>query len=448
MVAGAGPLPMAKPVDRLFVHCKELVTLTDGPADGPRRGSGMTALGIVRDGAVAVSAGRIVAVGPTDAITRDYTAHEELDLSGYVVMPGFVDCHTHPVFAETREHEFHQRCAGADYMAIAQQGGGILSSVRSLRAASREELTASTIEHLWGFPAHGTTTVEAKSGYGLSLADEEKSLLALAAAMEAVPITVVRTFLGAHEFPPEYRADREAYVRLVCDVMLPRLRGLADACDVFAEPGVFDRVQAMRVLSAARAEGLRLRLHADELSPMGGAELAVDLRADSADHLGRISDAGIAALAGSRTVGVLLPGTGFFLGKDIYAPARRMIEAGCITAIATDFNPGSCHTQSMTLIHTLACIKLKMTPAEVITASTINPAFSLQLDGDVGTLHPGKRADLVALDLPSWEGVGYAFGGNPVALTIKDGEPLCANVRETCPDPFVGGGRAVEAPAD
>jgi imidazolonepropionase len=432
---------MPTSVDRLFVHCKELVTLADGPPTGPRRGAAMRALGVVPDGAVAVRGGRVVATGPTDEMRRDYRAGDELDLSGYVVLPGFVDCHTHPVFAATREGEFHQRCAGADYMAIAEQGGGILSSMRAVRAASLEELTARTTEHLWGFLAHGTTTVEAKTGYGLSLADEEKSLRALAAAMGEVPIDVVRTFLGAHEFPPEYRDDREAYVQLLCDRMIPALAPLADACDVFAEPGVFDRVQSLRILSAARAEGLRLRMHADELSPMGGAELAVELRADSADHLGRISAEGIARMAASDTTAVLLPGTGFFLGKDIYAPARRMIEAGCAVAIATDFNPGSCFTQSMTLIQSLACVKLKLTPAEAIVASTINAAFSLRRDGEVGTLHPGKRADLVALELPSSAAVGYAFGGNPVIATIKDGVPVCANATERRPELFHAGHR-------
>ncbi|MCY2957888.1 MAG: imidazolonepropionase [Planctomycetota bacterium] len=429
---------MAQRVDRLFIHCRELVTLTEGPTTGARRGASMGALGVILDGAIAVHQGRIVAVGTTDAIARDYTAKEELDLSGYVVMPGFVDCHTHPVFAATREDEFHQRCQGADYMAIAKAGGGILSSVRAVRAMPLEKLTELTIDRLWGFLANGTTSVECKTGYGLSLADEEKSLRALTAAAQAVPLTMVRTFLGAHEFPTEYRADREAYVRLLCDEMIPKLKGLAEACDVFAEPGVFDREQSLRILSSARAEGLRLRLHADELSPMGGAELAVLLRADSADHLGKISDAGIQALAGSDTVGVLLPGTSFFLGKEIYAPARRMIEAGCVIAIATDFNPGSCFTQSMTLIQTLACVKLKLSPAEAIIASTINPAFSLQLDSEVGTLHPGKRADFVALDLPSWRGVGYAFGGNPVAITVKNGVPMVANINERDPDLFAG----------
>jgi imidazolonepropionase len=433
---------MVASVDRLYTHIRQLVTLADGPATGPRRGAEMQKLGVIEDGAIAVRGGRILATGTTDEIARHYRATDELDLSGFVVMPGFVDCHTHPVFAATREQEFHMRCAGADYMAIAQEGGGILSSMRSVRECPLEDLAAATIDRLWGFPEHGTTTVEAKSGYGLSLADEEKSLRALAVAMEQVPITVVRTFLGAHEFPPEFRSDRDAYVDLVCNEMIPKLAPLSDACDVFAEPGVFDREQSIRVLTAAREAGLRLRVHADELTPMGGAEMAVALQADSADHLGRISDEGIRMLAASNTTGVLLPGTGFFLGKDIYAPARRMIEAGCAIAIATDFNPGSCHTQSMTLIHTLACVKLKMMPAEVITASTINPAFSLQLDDQVGTLHVGKRADFVALDLPSWEAVGYSFGGNPVAMTVKDGEPLVANVSEQYPDPFLAHGAA------
>lgn len=425
---------MPTTVDRLFVHCRELVTLADGPATGPRRGAAMGALGAIPDGAVAVQAGRIVATGPTDRLTRDYRAADELDLRGYVVVPGFVDCHTHPVFAATREQEFHRRCAGADYMAIAAAGGGILSSVRAVRATSLPELADRTEQHLWGFAAHGTTTVEAKSGYGLSLADEKKSLLALQQAGERVPLTIRRTFLGAHEFPPEWRHDRDGYVRHLCEEVLPAIAGLAHACDVFAEPGVFDREQSERILRAARAAGLRLRLHADEIQPMGGAELAVALGADSADHLGRISDAGIAALAGSDTVGVLLPGTLVFLGKAYQAPARRMLEAGCAVALATDFNPGSCYTQSMTLIHTLACTQLKLSPEEALVASTINAAFSLRLDGEVGTLHPGKRADLCVLDLPSVHGIGYAFGGNPVVMAVKDGAPLVANVSERHPD--------------
>lgn len=430
---------MVTSVDRLFVHCRELVTLTEGAPTGPRRGAAMRQLGVIADGAVAVRDGVIVAVGPTDTIAREHRAAEELDLSGYVVMPGFVDCHTHPVFARTREEEFHMRCAGADYMAIAQKGGGILSSMRAVRGASEAELAEITERHLWGHLAHGTTTLECKTGYGLSLDDEKKSLLALRTALQQVPLRAVRTFLGAHEFPPEYRDNREAYVQLLCERMLPELAPLADACDVFAEPGVFDREQSRRILLAAKRLGLRLRMHADEIQPMGGAELAVELGADSADHLGRISDAGIAALAGSDTVGVLLPGTILFLAKPHYAPARRMIDAGCAVAIATDFNPGSCHTQSMTLIQTLACSQMKMSAEEVITAATVNPAFALRLDAECGSLHPGKRADLCVLDIPSWRAVGYAFGGNPVAMTIVGGTPVVANVSERFPDWFADG---------
>jgi len=430
---------MAEPVDRLFVHCKELVTLADGPAHGPRRGPALQQLGLVPDGAIAVRDGKIVATGPTEQLAATYRAAEELDLSGFVVMPGFVDCHTHPVFVRTREGEFHQRCAGADYMAIAAAGGGILSSMRAVRAASQAELTDAVVVHLRGLMVHGTTTAEAKTGYGLSTADEHKSLLALNAAIAELPLTVKRTFMGAHEFPPEYREDREAYVRLLTEQMIPQAAPLCDYCDVFAEPGVFDRLQSLRILSAARVEGLRLRMHADEIQPMGGAELAVELHCDSADHLGRISLEGQEKMAASDTVAVLLPGTVFLLGKEHYAPARSMIDKGCIVALATDFNPGSCHTQSLPLVASLACVKMKMTPAECIAAMTINPAYSLQLDGEVGTLHPGKRADFVALDLPSWEGIGYSFGGNPVALTVKDGRPVVANVAEWDPDLFGAG---------
>lgn len=413
---------MAENADLLFVHAKELVTLADGPARGLRRGDAMRTLGVIRDGAVAVRDGRILATGPTDAIGARFRAPVEHDLSGTVVFPGFVDCHTHPVFGATREDEFHMRCAGADYMEIAARGGGILSSVRAVRAASEDELTARSLRNFDGFLRLGTTTIEGKSGYGLTTADEVKSLRAMTAARDRHPLTVARTFLGAHEVPEDYRDRRDDYVALVIDEMLPAVEGLCEACDVFAEPKVFDREQSRRVLTAAKRRGLRLRVHADEIEPMGGAELAVELGADSADHLAVVSDAGIRALAGSDTAAVLLPGTSFYLGKAKHAPARALIEAGAAVALSTDFNPGSCHTQSLPLIVTLACVTLHMTPEECVTAITINPAASLGLDGEVGTLHAGKRADLVALELPSWRGLGYAFGGNPAVLTAKDGE--------------------------
>lgn len=430
---------MTETVDRLFVHCRQLVTLTDGAPTGSRRRAAMQPMGVIEDGAVAVKDGRIVAVGTTDEVTASYRAEEELDLDGFVVLPGFVDCHTHPVFAATREREFHMRCAGADYMAIAQAGGGILSSMRDVRAASLEALTERTERNLWRFLEHGITTIEAKGGYGLSLEAEQKSMQALDAAAAMVPLTLKRTFLGAHEFPPEYREDRDEYVRIVCEEMIPALAPMADYCDVFAEPGVFTLEQSERVLRAGLAAGLRLRAHVDEIQPMGGTEMAVALGADTVDHLGQISDDGIAAVAASDTTGVMLPGTIFFLAKTGYAPARKMIEAGCAVALATDFNPGSSHTQSMTLIHTIACTQMKMSVEECIVASTINPAFSLQLDHEVGTLHPGKRADLCVLDIPSYQALGYAFGGNPVAMTIKDGVPVVANVADRQPDWFADG---------
>jgi imidazolonepropionase len=326
--------------------------------------------------------------------------------------------------------------AGADYMAIAQAGGGILKSVRQLRAATEADLAASVRQHFDGFLAHGTTTIEAKTGYGLSTGDELKSIAALAAAEAGHPLTVRRTFLGAHEFPPEYRADREAYVRLVIEEMLPKVRGSVTSCDVFAEPKVFDRQQSQRILSAALAHGLRLRVHADEIEPMGGAGLAVELGADSADHLQRISLDDQDRLAASETVAVLLPGTSFLLGKSTHAPARALLDKGCAVALATDFNPGTCYSMSLPAIVTVACVNLKMTPEECVHAITINAAASLQLDSELGTLHAGKWADLVALNVPSYKALGYVFGGNPVVLTIKRGKVAWANTGEKDPSLF------------
>ena len=412
---------MTEPIDTLFVDCRELVTLTGGPPTGARTAGGFDGLGVIPDGAVGVRDGRIVAVGPRAEVEARVRPRHRESLDGAVVFPGFVDCHTHPVFAATREDEFHQRCAGADYMAIAAAGGGILSSVRAVRAASRDELAAWTRRHLDAFLEHGTTTIEAKSGYGLSTESELQSLDALADAAADHPVTVRPTFLGAHEVPPEYRDRRDAYVDLVIDEMLPAVQDRCVAADVFAEPKVFDLAQSRRILTAAKDLGLGLRVHADEIEPMGGAELAVELGAESADHLPMVSEAGIRALAASETTAVLLPGTSFYLGKSRHAPARALLDAGARVALSTDFNPGSCHTMSLPLIVTLACVLLHMTPEECIAAITINAAASLRLDADRGTLHPGKRADLVALDLPSWRGIGYVFGGNPVVATVVGG---------------------------
>jgi imidazolonepropionase len=421
----------ARPVTRLFVRCKQLVTLKSGAATGARRGSELADVGAVADGAVAVDAdGNIAATGQTAEIEARFPGVPRVDLSDYLVMPGFVDCHTHPVFAATREDEFHMRCAGADYMAIAAAGGGILNSSAKTRAASPAELAEVVEGNLDRFLEHGTTTIEAKSGYGLTTDSEVRSLQVLTDLMVSHPLTISRTFLGAHEFPAGFRAteaDRERYVDLVIEEMLPAVVGLCESCDVFAEPKVFNREQARRIMLAAKRHDLGLRLHVDEILPMGGAELAVELGADSADHLGRVSLQGMEALAASSTTAVLLPGTTFFLGKPTHAPARRMIDAGCAVALATDFNPGSCYTQSMPLIITLACVLLKMTPEECIHATTINPAASLGLDDRVGTLHDGKRADLCVMDLPSYRALGYQMGGNRVVMTVVGGEPVMVN---------------------
>lgn len=412
---------MKESVDTLFVGISELVTLQEGPERGGVRGAELDQAEVVRDGAIAVREGRIVATGTTEALMKVYEAPKPRDLRGLVVLPGFVDAHTHPVFGETREGEFHLRCRGADYVEIAKQGGGILSSVRSLRAISEERLLGLVEKRLRGFLALGTTSIEGKSGYGLSLESELKSLRALQKASLETGLTVSPTFLGAHEVPPEFREDPDAYVDLLCEEMLEAARPLADSCDAFIESHVFGLDQGRRIFQKADSLGYRIRAHVDELSPLGGTELAVELGAASADHLLYLSEEGLERLAASETTAVLLPGTSFFLGKDRYAPGRRLADAGALVALATDFNPGSCYTQSLPMIATLACLHFAFSPAECLNAMTRNAAYSLGLDAERGTLHPGKAADFAAFDLPSFAGLGYRFGDNSCVLTVKDG---------------------------
>lgn len=412
---------MKESVDALFVGISELLPLTEGPERGAVRGSEMAKVEVVRGGAIAVREGRVVATGTTEEITKVYEAPLTRDLKGLVVLPGFVDAHTHPVFGETREGEFHLRCRGADYVEIARKGGGILSSVRSLRAVPEDVLVSKVRERLRGFLALGTTSIEGKSGYGLSTESELKSLRALRAAGEQAGLTVSPTFLGAHEVAPEYREDPEAYVDLLCEEMLEAARPLADSCDAFIEDHVFHLAQGRRIFERARELGYRLRAHVDELSPLGGTELAVELGAASADHLLYLSDAGLEALAASDTTAVLLPGTSFFLRKERYAPGRRLVDAGAKVALATDYNPGSCYTQSLPMIATLACLHFAFSPAECLQAMTRNAADSLGLDAERGTLHAGKAADFAAFQFPSFQGLGYRFGDNPCVLTVKDG---------------------------
>jgi imidazolonepropionase len=338
-----------------------------------------------------------------------------------------VDAHTHPVFAGTREEEFESRVAGASYLEIAAAGGGIASSVKGVRGASAEELLVALLLRLDRFLELGTTTVEAKTGYGLSPEDEMKCLEVIAAADAAHAVDLVPTFLGAHDFPLEYRdsqADRERYVDLLVEEMIPAVAasGLARYCDIFTEAHVFDLDQTRRILGRARDLGLGLRLHVDQLTPLGGAELAAELGAASADHLEHISADGISALGEAGVVPVLCPLVPLYLGQDQEAPGRALVNAGLAPALATDFNPGSCYTQSMGEVLTWSALRFGFSAAEALTAATLNAACSLDLSKRVGSLEVGKVADVLVLDLPGHRHLTYEFGRNPVRAVVKAGE--------------------------
>ncbi len=348
-----------------------------------------------------------------------------IDAGGGMVLPGFIDAHTHPVFWKTREDEFVMRIEGKTYEQIAAAGGGIRNSVRRFREASTTELLQVTRQRLKKFPACGTTTIEAKSGYGLSLRDEIRTLEIIQELNDSEDLDLIPTFLGAHEIPDEYQDDRSGYLRLLIDEMLPEVsrRNLAGYCDVFCEKGVFSIDETRQILKAAGKYGLKFRIHADELqSGFGGAELAAEMGAVTADHLITISDSAIGELAKAGVIPVLLPGTTFFLGKDSYAPARKMIAAGCQVAVATDFNPGSSATQNMQLMWTIAALKLKMLPSEILWATTYTAARSLNLHHDRGFIAPGARADLIILDCPNLNYLPYHYGVNHVIKTIKNGQ--------------------------
>jgi len=352
---------------------------------------------------------------------------EIIDAANKVVLPGFVDSHTHLVFAGTREDEFEQRLQGHSYQEIAARGGGINSTVRRVRQSSKDELKGLARRRLERMLQFGVTTVEVKSGYGLSAADEIKCLEVIAELNAEGPLELVPTFLGAHAVPPEFREDREGYVRLLVEEMLPEVarRGLAAYADVFCETGVFSLDESERILSKARELGLGLRVHADELTPLGGAELAARLGAASADHLLCITEAGIDALAASNTVATLLPGTAFFLGLP-YAPARKLIDRGVTVALASDCNPGTCMTENLPLIGTMACTQMRMLPAEVIAALTRNPARALGRADRIGSIEVGKQADLIICDVPDYRHLFYHYGVNHVWRVIKRGRVVHA----------------------
>jgi imidazolonepropionase len=370
---------------------------------------------VLSDAGVAIEGDRIAWVGSRDDARRRYPAVVPLELAG-VLFPGFIDCHTHSIFGAPRIDDHQRRALGESYQAIAAAGGGILQSVRDVRARTPQDLEALTRLRLLTLRAHGTTTVEVKSGYGLDLETELKQLRVARRLAETERLSLVRTFLGAHEVPPEFRPRREAYIRLVVEEMLPAVArdGLAQSCDVFCEPGVFSVAEARDILVAARNHGLTLKLHADELEGSGGAELAAELGTVSADHLAGVSDSGIRALAASQTVAVLLPATMSFLGRQRQAPARRLLEAGAAVALASDFNPGSSPTVGLPFVMSLAVSQLGLRHSEALLAVTVNAAAALGMAHDRGQISPGFQADLVVCEVADWREVAYWVGANLV----------------------------------
>jgi imidazolonepropionase len=402
------------------VGARQVVTCR-GPARA-RRGRELAEVEVLKDAAVLIDGGRIRAVAPYRELRDAHAGAVAEEVRG-VLFPGFVDCHTHAVFGAPRLADHERRALGEDYRTIAERGGGILQSVKDARARPEEELVTLTRARVATLLAHGATTIEVKSGYGLDPATELKLLRVIRATAATALAALVPTFLGAHAVPPEFRTRRADYVRLLCDDLIPTVarERLAVACDVFCEPGAFDGVEARAILGAARAHGLALKLHADEFEGSGGAELAAELGALSADHLGAISDAGIRALAASDTVAVLLPATMVFLGRRQQAPARRLVDAGAAIALATDFNPGSSPTVSLPLVMVLGVSQLGLRHAEVLTGVTVNAAAALGLATDRGQLAPGFRADLVSCDVSDWREVAYWMGANLVTAVWTGG---------------------------
>lgn len=416
-------------MDLIIQHIAQLVTLA-GPK-GPRTGKAMADLGIIEDGLVAVHDGKIIAVGKSAEIKPKLSLRPDtkvIDAGNQVVMPGFVDCHTHLVYGGSREEEFEQRACGATYQEIAARGGGIRSTVKATRAATKPELHQAALKRLSRMLLWGTTTAEAKSGYGLSTESELKILEVIRDLGKTQPIELVPTFMGAHEFPDEYRTtnndiDRDGYVKLICEEMIPQVKelGLAEFCDVFCDQGVFTPAEAEKILETASNFDLVPKIHADELAQVGAAEVAGKVRAISAEHLLHPSLAGLELMRDAGTIAVLLPGTSLTLKKQ-YAPARKMIELGIPVAIATDHNPGSCTIETMPLVIGLACLNLGLTPAEAICAATYNAAYAVDRGDRSGSIAAGKQADLLVLDIPNYRYLPYHFGVNYVTTVVKNGK--------------------------
>jgi imidazolonepropionase len=417
----------------LITGASQLVTLRGRVA---RRGRELSNLGLIKDGAVLVCDGLIAAVGTRAGVeaSPESKAAEKLDLGGRVALPGFVDSHTHLIHAVSRAEEYELKIAGASYEEIARKGGGILNSVKKLRAATSRDLKKRALEALEKFAAHGTTTVEAKSGYGLDATSELKILGLHKELAAEQPLEIVSTFLGAHVVPQEFRGKPDGadkYIALLMDKLMPEVTGqkLAEFCDVFCDRGAFTRKQSKAILEAGKKLGLTPRLHAEQLSRTGAAQLAVELGAASCDHLERVNSGDIRALGKSNTVATLLPGCDFHLGLKRYAPARALIDAGAIVSLATDYNPGTSPTLSMPMILSLACTQLRMTPAEVITAATINGAYALRREKTIGSLDVGKQADMAIFEVADYREIPYYFGVNHCWMTVKRGRVIHADAK-------------------
>ena len=425
--------------DLIIRNAHELLTL---PSPAPRRGPALLDLGIINDGALAIEQNRIIFAGPSrDVLDFAQPNTRIIDAGGCVVMPGFVDAHTHLIFAGDRAGEFEQRQQGASYLEILAQGGGILSSVRATRQASVDELEAQARRRLDVMLAHGTTTAEVKTGYGLDLASEMKMLDVAARLQASQPVTIVPTFLPAHAVPPEFAGRADDYVTTIIEDMLPAVAHWRDAsrgdrpavsipfpaalfCDVFCDQGAFTLAQTRRILQVAQQLGLGLKIHADEFAALGGARLAAELGARSADHLAVTPAEDIERMAAAGVIGILLPGTTFGLGSSHYADARAMIAAGMAIALGSDLNPGTCYCESMPFIIALACRYLKLAPAEAICAATINAAWACGVGDRLGSLEVGKEADILILDVPDYRHVAYRFGANPISRVIKSGREV------------------------
>jgi imidazolonepropionase len=412
-----------------------LLTLR-GPS-GPRRGSALRELGLIQDGAVLIADGAIASLGPARRVENLTEARRarEIDVTGRVVAPGFVDSHTHLVHGPPRLADYDMRLAGASYQEIAENRGGIGASVRAVRETPIRTLVTQARRALHGFVRHGTTTLEAKSGYGLDETGERKALRTVQ-ALNGRPLDLVPTYLGAHIAPPEWKDCADAYIDWMCGYLMPKLRRrkLARFVDVFCDEGGFRPEQARRYLEAARSLGFLLKVHAEQFSHTGAARLAVELGAVSADHLEYVDDQDIQALARSPILATLLPGAVFHLGLDRHAPARALIDAGAAVALATDFNPGTSPTYSMPMAMSLACSQMRMTPAEAFSAATINGAHALRCADRAGSIEAGKDADLVVFDAPDYREIPYHFGVNLVTMTIKRGVVLYRQPEVTWPD--------------